>query len=139
MSTFQKSLMGCLNWQLLPKIEVFYRPEWTKWGTKSKWILTIFKYKIECYKQSVKNRWKKWGHLSSFHVSFLSYGFKLSKNGIFNNFVLTSAKNLSLLKQFTYMHLKGLITLFQKMLWFIGVWATVHEKLTIKISKKMLT
>ena len=39
----------------------------------------------------------------------------------------------------TYVHLKVLITLFQKMLWFIGVWATVHEILVIKISKKMLT
>ena len=33
------------------------------------------------------------------------------------------------------MHLKVLITLFQKMVWFIGVRATVHEILAIKISK----
>ena len=59
------------------------------------------------------------------------------KKCIFCNFVLTSARNLSLLKQFTYMHLKVLITLFQKMVWFIGVWA-VHEILVIKISKSML-
>ena len=58
---------------------------------------------------------------------------KLSKKGIFYNFVLTSAINLSLLKQFTYMHLKVLITFFQKMLWFIGVWASIHEILAIKI------
>ena len=64
---------------------------------------------------------------------------ELSKKAHFYNFVLTSARNLSLLKQFTYMHLKVLITLFQKMIWFIGVWATVHEILAIKISKKMLT
>ena len=31
--TFYKSMMGCTNWQLLLKIEVFYRPEWTKRGT----------------------------------------------------------------------------------------------------------
>ena len=43
------------------------------------------------------------------------------KKCIFCNFVLTSARNLSLLKQFTYMHLKVLITVFQKMTWFIGV------------------
>ena len=36
------------------------------------------------------------------------------------------------------MHLKVLITLFQKMLWFLGVWATFHEILAIKISKTML-
>ena len=29
-----------------------------------------------------------------------------------------------LLKQFTYVHLKVLITLFQQMVWLIGVWAT---------------
>ena len=34
---------------------------------------------------------------------------KLPKKVYFCNFVLTSAGNLSLLKQFTYMHLKGLI------------------------------
>ena len=38
--------------------------------------------------------------------------------------------------QFTYMHLK---VLFQKMLWFIGVWGTAHEILAIKTSIKMLT
>ena len=64
--TFYKSMMGCLNWYLLLKIEEFYRPEWIKRGTTWKWILTIFKYKNEYYKQSRKSRWKKWGHLSSF-------------------------------------------------------------------------
>ena len=53
--------------------------------------------------------------------------------------MLISARHRSLLKQFTYIDLKVFITLFEKMLWFIGVWATVHEILTIKISKKMLT
>ena len=37
---------------------------------------------------------------------------KLSKKEHFYDFVLTSAKKLSLLKQFTYMHLKVLISLF---------------------------
>ena len=38
------------------------------------------------------------------------------------------------------MHLKVLITqLLQKVIRFIGVWATVHEILLIRISKKMLT
>ena len=44
---------------------------------------------------------------------------QLSKNCIFCSFVLTSAKNLSLLNQFTYMHLKGLAMHFQKMVLFI--------------------
>ena len=83
---------------------------------------------------------KKWGHLSSLHASFLSYGPEIvQKKCIFRNFVLTSARNLSLLKQFTYMDLKVLITVLQKMIWFIGVWATVHEILAIKMSKTMPT
>ena len=53
--------------------------------------------------------------------------------------MLTSARNLSLLKQFLYMDLIVLITVFQKIIWFIVVWATVHEILAIKISKTMLT
>ena len=36
---------------------------------------------------------------------------QLSKKRIFGNFVLTTARNLSPLKQFTYMYLKGLVTL----------------------------
>ena len=43
------------------------------------------------------------------------------KKSIFCNFVLTSARNETLLKQFTYMHLKGLVTHFQKMILFIIV------------------
>ena len=75
---------------------------------------------------------KKWGHLSSFHASFLSYGPYIVQKSVF------SARILTLLKQFTYMDLKLLITVFQKIIWFIGVCATVHEILAIKISQKML-
>ena len=57
------------------------------------------------------------------------------KKCILCNFVLNSAISLSLLKPFTYMHLKVLIPLFYKMIWFIELWATVHEILAIKISK----
>ena len=81
--------MGCPNRSLLSKIEVFYRPEGTKEGVKGKWMLTIFKFKNKCYKQSGKNRWK-WGYLSSFYVSFLS----CDPLNYFSNFVLTSARNL---------------------------------------------
>ena len=81
-----------------PKTKVFYRPEWTKRGTTWKWILSIFNFRNEYYK-----------HLDR-------------KMGIFCKFVLTSARNLSLLKQFTYMHLKGLVTHFQKMVLFVILW-----------------
>ena len=52
---------------------------------------------------------------------------KSLKSAFFGNFVLTSARNLSLLKQFTYIHLKGLVTYFQKMVLFIMLWLTVSE------------
>ena len=51
---------------------------------------------------------KKWRHLSSFHASFLSYG---PKKCIFCNSLLASARNLRVLKQFTYMDLKVFISL----------------------------
>ena len=51
----------------------------------------------------------------------------------------TSARNLRQLKLFIYMLVKVLISFFEEMIWFIGDWATVHEILAIKISKKMLT
>ena len=50
-------------------------------------------------------------------------------------FLLTSAGNLRLIDT----HLKMFITLFQKIIKFTGVWATIQEILAIKISKKMLT
>ena len=129
--------MICLNWLLLPKIEVFYRPEWTKWGTTWKWILTCFKYKSECYKQRGKSRWKK--EVVCLVPMFCSWVRKLSRKVYFLQLCAGLSKNLGLLNQCTYMHLKVLITHFQKMVWFTGIWATVHEVLVIKISKNMLT
>ena len=82
--------------------------------------------------------------MSSFYVSFLR-SLNCPRKYIFLQFALTSARNLKLLKQFTYVHLKLLITLFQKAVlnffrkWYIGVRATAHEILRIRISKKMLT
>ena len=76
--------------------------------------------------------------LVSFFPSWVMV-FKFSKTVLFCKFVLTSAKNLNLLKQFIYIHLKHFIMLFQKTVCFIGVWATVHEVLMNKIAKKELT
>ena len=56
-----------------PKIEVFYRPEWTNVGTTWKWILINFKFRNEYYQKIRKSRWKM-SHLSRFHVPILSYG-----------------------------------------------------------------
>ena len=61
---------------------------------------------------------------------------KLSKKVcFFFNFVLTSARNLSLLKQFTYIHLKGLLTHFQKMVLFIMLWRTLSEILVFEVKE----
>ena len=58
---------------------------------------------------------------------------KLSKKVHFSNCVLTSAKNLSILKQFIYMHLKGLVTRFQKMVLFNMVSLNVLKILVFEI------
>ena len=42
----------------------------------------------------------------------------------------------SVTEQLVYIHLKVLITRFQKMIWFLGAWATVHEVLPTKFIKK---
>ena len=63
---------------------------------------------------------KKWSHLGSFHVPFLA---KVH----FFNFVLTSSKNISIFKQLTYMHLKGLVMHFQKMLLFTVPWLCFED------------
>ena len=46
---------------------------------------------------------------------------KLSEKCIFWNFVLTLARKLSLLRQFTYMHRKGLNRYFQKIVFFYAL------------------
>ena len=53
----------------------------------------------------------------------------------FCKFVLTSARNLSRLNQFTYMHLKGLVTHFQKSVLFIILWLTVSEVWAFEVEK----
>ena len=63
---------------------------------------------------------------------------KLSKKVNFLQFCADLSKKSKSVEAIYIYVLKVLITLFQKMLWFIGVWATVHEILAIKISKKML-
>ena len=57
------------------------------------------------------------------------------KKCIFCNIVLTSARNLSLLKQFTYMHLKGLATHFQKMALFIMLMTYFLEILVFELEE----
>ena len=77
-----------------PKIEVFYRPELTKWGTTWKWILSIFKFRNECYKQVDE----KWGHFSSFMFSSWVMVFKLSKKVHFLQFCAELSKKSTSIK-----------------------------------------
>ena len=102
------------------KNQVFCRPEWTVQSeTLWNWILTIFKYKNECHKQSWKSRLKNGVIcLISFFPSWVMV-LKLPKIVHFCKFALISARNLNLLP-------------------FIGVRATFHEILKNKISKKVL-
>ena len=59
--------------------------------------------------------------LISFFLSWVMV-LKLPKIVHFWKFVLTSARNLNILKQFISIHLKDFIMLFQKIVFFIGVW-----------------
>ena len=54
----------------------------------------------------------------------------------FFQFMLMLPRNLRPIKQFIYMHLKVYNIFFQKMVWLILFWATVHEILRINISTK---
>ena len=79
---------------------------------------------------------------SFIYLSFLLAelrSFNCSKKCIICSFLLTSARNLSLLKQFTYMHLKVFITLFQKMIWFIRVWSIKRDADAAEISQNSWT
>ena len=61
---------------------------------------------------------------------------KLPKIVHFCKLVLILARNLNLLMQFIYIHLKYFIMLFQKIVYFIEEWAIVHEIVRNKIPKK---
>ena len=58
---------------------------------------------------------------------------KSSKKSAFLQFCADLSKKSKSVKAIPYMYLKVLIMLFQKMVLFIGVWATDHEILAIKI------
>ena len=100
--------------------EVFYRPEWTqgKGGRgRWEWILTISAPKWMMRTVRAEKLNEKIFMVSMFS-SPLIWSLNWPKKCIFSSFVLTSGKNLSLLKQLICMHLKVLITLFQKIVWF---------------------
>ena len=117
----------------------FYKPEWIIRGTTWKWILTIFKCKNEYYKQSRKGRWKNEVICLVFKFPFWVMALNLSKKVNFLPSCGDFSTKRKCVKAIYIFHRKVLTTLFQKMIWFIGVWATFYEILAIKISKNMLT
>ena len=85
-------------------------------------IFTIFKYKNEWCKLYVLTDRKRY--------SFLSYGPEIVQNYASFPFIylfiyFDLSKKSKPVKAIYVRTLKVLITLFQKMIWFIGVWATV--------------
>ena len=91
-------------------------------------------------KMNAKNRAKKADENNGVIclVSMFSYWvmvLKLSKKCIVCYIMLTSERNLNLLKLLTYMQMEFLITFFQKMIWVIGVSATVNKISAIKNKK----
>ena len=57
---------------------------------------------------------------------------KMSKIAHFLYFLLMPAKNQSQFGQNTYVHLKDLIQLSQKMIWIVGFWDTISKILTLE-------
>ena len=110
-----------------PKIEVFYWPERTNGETTWNEFWAFSNSEM-----NITNRLEKVDEkngvicLVSMLPSWVMV-LKLSKKCIFCNSVLTSARNLNWLKQFTYKHLKGLVMPFQKFVLFVMLWLTVSE------------
>ena len=86
-----------------------------------------------------KSRWKKEVICPVF--KFLSWvmALNLSRKMNFLQFCADFSKKPKSVKAIYIFHLKVLTTLFQKMIWFIGVWTTLYTTLAIEISKNMLT
>ena len=59
----------------------------------------------------------------------------MKKMESFCNFALTLTRNLSQSKKFTYMHLKSLVTHFQKMVLIIILWLTVLGILEFEVEE----
>ena len=105
------------------KIEVFYRSEWINRWTRWKWVLSIFSFSNEYYKQIGKSSWKneiiclvpcslpELRSLNCLKTAFLQFCADLSEKS-------------ELIKAIIYMHRKALVTHFQKLMLFIMLWLT---------------
>ena len=120
-------------WQ---KNQVFYRPEWTKGGDYMKMNFDYFqipKWMLQTERKKVDGKNGVICLVSM--ILFCIMVLKLSIKMHFCNFVLNPARNLSLLMQFTYVHLKDLVMHFQKMALFILLWLNVSEILGFEVKE----
>ena len=109
---------------------VFYKPENAK-GTPWNWILKILKYKNEIFKRVELKKYKRErGHLPL--CSLLELVIKISRLAHFLIFsaddskksVTVRAKSLSISERCYLAH--------QKILWIIGIWATISKMSTLE-------
>ena len=118
-----------------PKNEVFYRPEWTnRWGPHENEFWAFSNSEVNITNRLEKVDEKNGVICLVYMIPSWFMVLKLSIKCIFCNFVLTSARNLSQLKQFTYMHLKSLVTNFQKLI-FIMLWLTVSVVFVFEVEE----
>ena len=98
-------------------------------GIKWKWklILTIFKYKNECYSYNKKID-KKWAHLPRFHVSFQSYGpYIVQKSTFFLQFWADLGKKSNFVKAIYIYSFERYRSHFHKTVLLVMLWLTASE------------
>ena len=120
-----------------PKIEIFYRPEWTTWGTIWKWISSIFKFRNEYCKQLDRKRQKKKNEVICLVSMFPSWAMvlKLSKKVHFLQFCADlSKKSKSIKAIYIYASERSRYALSENGI-FIMIWLTVSKILVFEVEK----
>ena len=101
--------------------------------------MTIFEYQMNITNTVGKVDEKITVICLVFKFSSWVMALNLSRKVHILQFCADFSKNLNSVKAIYIFHPKVLTTFSQKMIWFIGVWATLYEILATKISKNMLT
>ena len=132
-----KSIMSCPNQWLLAKIDVFY---WSEWIKVMNLKMNSKHFEIQKWMSQAGRAEKSRRKNGVIFVVFMFLSWlmilKLSKKKAFFKFCADlSKKHLVMLKQFTYMHLKGLVTHFQKMSLFTMLWLNVLKILVFEIEE----
>ena len=129
-STFWKSVMGFLNQQVLAKNWGILqtRMDQSSESENEFWVFSNSEMNFT-NRYSRRSRWKKFGVICVVSM-FPSWVMILKcydpliveKSEFFAILCWSQQKNLKILKQFTYMHLKALVTHFQKIVLFFMLW-----------------